>query len=111
MNAVPNPDVNNILNPPNITLDQLILHADPIVQVVLVLLLLLSVWSWAVMVEKAFELMRARRALHALEAAIKEGEAPDAIAIDASRPAGAMLEAGIREWQSPPAAGVPEHLS
>jgi biopolymer transport protein TolQ len=111
MSAVSTPDVNNILNPPSLTLDQLLLHADPIVQVVLVLLLLLSIWSWAVMVEKAFELMRARRALSALEAAVKDGEAPDAIAIDASHPAGAILQVGIREWQSPPAAGVPEHLS
>ena len=56
----PSANVENILNPPNLSLDQLVLHADPIVQAALVLLLILSIWSWAIMLEKAFEVMRAK---------------------------------------------------
>ena len=104
------PDINNILNPPNLSLGQLVLHADPIVQVALGLLLLLSIWSWAVMVEKAIELRRARRVVKRLEAAIAEGQSPEGIAADDNHPAAAIIRAGVQEWQSPPA-GVHEALS
>ncbi len=98
------PDINNILNPPNLSLDQLILHADPIVQFALLLLLLLSVWSWAIMVDKAIELLRAKRAVKKLEQAITGGATPeDAAAGETKHPAGAVLRAGVEEWQSPPA--------
>ncbi|HET7175483.1 MAG TPA: MotA/TolQ/ExbB proton channel family protein [Gammaproteobacteria bacterium] len=109
MQAPANPDVNSILNPPNLSLGQLILNADPIVQVALVLLLLLSVWSWAIMVEKAFEVMRAKRALKKLENAVKESQSPENAAQAVKHPAGAVLGAGVAEWQSPPA-GVKEGL-
>lgn len=77
MQAPVNPDVNNILNPPDLSLQELILHADPIVQFALVLLLLLSIWSWAIMVEKAFEVLRAKHAVKTLESAVKGGESPE----------------------------------
>ena len=109
MQAPVNPDVNNILNPPDLSLQELILHADPIVQFALVLLLLLSIWSWAIMVEKAFEVLRAKHALKALESAVKSGEPPETAAAGMKHPAGAVLRAGVEEWQSPPA-GVHESL-
>jgi biopolymer transport protein TolQ len=107
MPAVANPDVNNILNPPNLSLTQLVLHADPIVQAALVLLLLLSVWSWSVMLEKAFELRRARRALRLLEAAVASGQPPDDLGVDVKHPAGEILASGVAEWRAMPA-GVHE---
>jgi TolQ protein len=97
------PNVNNILNPPDLSLQELVLHADPIVQFALVLLLLLSIWSWAIMVEKAFEVLRAKHALKKLEQAVKGGEAPEAAAGGVKHQAGAVLRAGVTEWQSPPA--------
>lgn len=108
----PNPSANveNILNPPNLTLDQLILHADPIVQAALVLLLLLSVWSWAIMLEKALEVMRAKRVLKLLEAAVQSGQSPDDLGVDSKHPAAGVLAAGVEEWKSPPA-GAREGLS
>ena len=104
-----NPDVNNILNPPNLSLEQLVLHADPIVQAALVLLLLLSIWSWSIMVDKAVEVMRAKRAVRTLEQALQGGQSPDTAAAEMKHPAGAVLRAGVQEWQSPPA-GVNESL-
>jgi len=110
MQAAPiNPDVNNILNPPNLSLEQLVLHADPIVQAALVLLLLLSIWSWSIMVDKAVEIMRAKRAVRRLEKAVQGGQPPDAAAEQTKHPAGAVLRAGVQEWQSSPA-GVHESL-
>jgi biopolymer transport protein TolQ len=109
MQAPGNPDVNNILNPPNLSLAQLVLHADPIVQLALVLLLLLSIWSWTIMLEKAFELGRAKRAVKKLEDAIRAGQGPDAAAAEVKHPAAAVLSAGMQEWRSPPA-GVHEGL-
>ncbi|HEV7164627.1 MAG: MotA/TolQ/ExbB proton channel family protein [Gammaproteobacteria bacterium] len=109
MQTPANPDVNNILNPPDLSLTQLVLHADPIVQFALVLLLLLSIWSWAIMVEKGFEVLRAKHALKKLESAVKEGEAPESVAAQIKHPAGAVLRAGVDEWRAPPA-GAKEAL-
>ncbi|MGH8281073.1 MAG: MotA/TolQ/ExbB proton channel family protein [Gammaproteobacteria bacterium] len=108
MNAPVNPDINNIINPPNLSLGQLILHADPIVQVVLLVLLVFSIWSWAVMVQKAFELRRAKHAVSNLEAAIEGGEAPDEIGGDESHPAALLIQAGVREARSPSGSRTPE---
>ena len=109
MQAPVNPDVSNILNPPDLSLQELILHADPIVQFALVLLLLLSIWSWAIMVEKAFEVLRAKHALRRLEVAVKNGDSAAVAATDMKHPAGAVLRAGVEEWQAPPT-GVHESL-
>ena len=109
MQASVNPNINNILNPPDLSLQELVLHADPIVQFALVLLLLLSIWSWAIMVEKGFEVLRAKHALKKLEQAVKESGASDAGG-GMKHQAAAVLRAGVAEWQSPPA-GVHEGLS
>ncbi len=98
-----NPNINNILNPPDLSLQELVLHADPIVQFALVLLLLLSIWSWAIMVEKAFEVLRAKHALKKLEQAVKGGGEPETAADGVKHQAAAVLRAGVAEWQSPPA--------
>src|SRR5579871_5734104 len=110
VSAPVNSNISNILNPPDLSLTQLVLHADPIVQAALVLLLLLSIWSWSIMVEKAFEVMRAKHAVKKLEAAVREGAGAEAAAERVKHPAGAVLRAGVQEWQSPPA-GVHEALS
>ncbi len=103
-------NVENILNPPNLSLDQLILHADPIVQAALVLLLILSIWSWAIMLEKALEVLRAKRALKLLEGAVQSGQPPDELGVDVKHPAAGILAAGVEEWKAPPP-GAREALS
>ena len=95
------PDVNNILNPPDLTLTQLVLNADHVVQVALVLLIILSVWSWAIMVDKAIEVTRARRAVRKLEAELREGT-PEGIAAEDKHPAADIVRAGVTEWRAPP---------
>lgn len=100
MNTPVNPDINNILNPPDLSIGQLILHADPIVQAILLLLVLLSVWSWAVMVQKAFELRRAKRIVGQLESALESGQSPAELTTDATHPAALLIQSGVREWQS-----------
>ncbi|MHB8404047.1 MAG: MotA/TolQ/ExbB proton channel family protein [Gammaproteobacteria bacterium] len=111
MNAVTDPNINNIINPPNLSLEQLVLHADPIVQAVLLLLLVLSIWSWAVMVQKAFELHRAKRALGKLETAIESGQSPDEVSVDESHPATLLIQAGIQESRFSSIAGAPESIA
>ena len=71
-----NPNINNTLNPPDLSLMQLVLHVDPIVQAELVLLLLLSIWSLSIMLEKAFKMMRAKHVLKKLEAEVRGGAGP-----------------------------------
>lgn len=101
MNTVTDPNINNIMNPPNLSLGQLVLHADPIVQAVILLLLVLSIWSWAVIVQKAFELHRAKRVVKKLETAIENGHSPDEIGTVETHPAAVVIKTGVLEWQSP----------
>ena len=100
--ATMNPDVNNILNPPDLTLSQLVLNADHIVQVALVLLIILSIWSWAIMLDKAIEVTRARRAVRKLEAAVRDGRSPEDIPGDDKHTCADVIRAGITEWRAPP---------
>jgi biopolymer transport protein TolQ len=103
MPAPQNPDINNILNPPDLTLGQLVLHADPVVQIALALLVILSIWSWAIMVDKYIEVTRARRAVRKLEAEVREGSAPETIAANDKHPCADVVRAGLKEWNAPPA--------
>jgi TolQ protein len=100
--ATMTPDVNNILNPPDLTLSQLVLNADHIVQVALVLLIILSIWSWAIMLDKAIEVTRARRAVRKLEAAVRDGRNPEDIPGDDTHTCTDVIRAGITEWRAPP---------
>ncbi|HSN18024.1 MAG TPA: MotA/TolQ/ExbB proton channel family protein [Gammaproteobacteria bacterium] len=103
------PDINNIMNPPDLTLSQLVLNADHVVQVALVLLIILSVWSWAIMVDKFIEVTRARRAVRKLEGEVREGQSAESIATDDKHPAADIVRAGVAEWKAPPP--VQESLS
>jgi biopolymer transport protein TolQ len=100
MSTVTDPNINNIINPPNLSLGQLVLHADPIVQAVLLLLLVLSIWSWAVIVQKVFELHRAKRVVKKLETAIENGQSPDEIGSVEKHPAAVVIKVGVLEWQT-----------
>lgn len=110
MNTAVNLDINNIMNPPDLSIGQLILHADPIVQAILLLLLLLSIWSWAVMVQKAFELHRAKRVVTRMESALASSHSMAELSTEESHPAALLIRDGVREWQTSPDARVPESL-
>ena len=46
---------NDVISPADLSLQHLVMQADPVVKVVLALLALLSLWCWTVMIEKAVE--------------------------------------------------------
>ncbi len=58
----------------------LFLHADWVVQVVMGLLVLASLWSWAIIVQKSFSLGRINKEADTFEAALSSGRALDDIA-------------------------------
>ena len=72
----------------------LFLQADPVVKGVMVLLLLASVWCWAVILDKAFRLLALRREARAFEEGAQAGR------FSAARPlASELLAAAAREWR------------
>jgi biopolymer transport protein TolQ len=78
-------------------------NADVVVKVVLLLLLLGSVWSWAVIVDKSFRLRGARRSARRwMERATGARVAEELIGggYAAERPAGAVIAAGVEECMS-----------
>ena len=90
----------------------LILHADPVVQGVMLVLLGASVWCWAVILDKAVRLRSLRRAAAAFERSVAAGAAADK---DTAQPplTGALIAAAAREWHDDggsagAAGGIPE---
>lgn len=89
---------------------ELLLGADPIVQAVLVILVMASIWSWAVIIEKHFSIGGARKKFTAFEEAfwsgrgdfeMRPGQTPEN--------AGSRLFASIsREWQETRAHPMPD---
>ena len=80
----------------------LFMQADPVVKGVMVLLLLASVWCWAVMLDKAARLLSLRREAAAFEAAAGEGS------FSAARPLAArLLAAAADEWREDDEPGGP----
>jgi biopolymer transport protein TolQ len=78
----------------------LLLEADPIVQAVLVILLIASIWSWAIIVEKFFALGGARRSSRKFEESFWNGsmEDMDARPGAGSDPAARVFASVSREW-------------
>lgn len=58
----------------------LFMHADIVVQVVMGILILASLWSWAIILQKAMSLGRINREADVFEAALSSGRALDDIA-------------------------------
>jgi biopolymer transport protein TolQ len=93
----------------------LFLHADIVVKGVLVLLLVASIWSWAVIIDKLRRLAAARRSVQAQEErAAAAHSAPELMARPGepgtADPAGLVLSAGWAEstaaaWPAPETAG------
>ena len=81
----------------------LFLRATWVVQVVLVLLVLASFWSWAIMIEKALVLRRARRQTAGFEEAFWSGQPLDQLFDRVSGRAAGAIErvfvAGMTEWR------------
>jgi biopolymer transport protein TolQ len=88
--------------PASLSVIALFENADPVVKVVLLLLLFGSIWSWAVIVDKAFRLRGARSSARAWvnrasDAQVAEELIGERYGADANQPAGAVIAAGIEE--------------
>ena len=85
---------------PTISIVTLFLNADIVVKGVLVLLLLASVWSWAVIVEKLWRVGAVSRSVGAHEARIGAARSADELSSRTTPqgdPAGEVLTAGLEE--------------
>jgi biopolymer transport protein TolQ len=88
--------------PASLSVVSLFLNADIVVKTVLLLLLLGSVWSWAVIVDKALLLRGARHSARAWMNRASDARAADELIGErdgaaANQPAGAVIAAGIEE--------------
>ena len=82
---------------------KLFLEADIVVQIVMAGLLLASVWSWAIIVEKLYAFSRARREVDRFEQAFWSGQSLDELYSGLSRgpsiAMAALFVAAMREWK------------
>ena len=91
---------------PNITgtsFLELFLSAHIVVQIVMVGLLLASVWSWAIIIEKVFTFRRARREADRFEQLFWSGQSLEELyanlARDRTQSMAALFVAAMREWK------------
>jgi len=88
----------------------LFLHADWVVKGVLVALLLASLWSWAVIIDKAVRITLLNREADRFEDQVGSGEPLEDVAAKAgSAPRHAlprMLQAALREWREARSKGL-----
>jgi biopolymer transport protein TolQ len=79
------------------------LHAHPVVQFVMVGLMLASVWSWAIIIEKLLSFRRARSESDQFEQAFWSGQSLDEIFNNLQRSKNitmaALFVAAMREWK------------
>jgi len=87
----------------DMTIWSLFMEADIVVKAVIVLLILASVWSWAIIVDKAFLLRRLRRRADAFEARFWSGgtldDLYDRVADRVRDPMAAIFVAAMGEWR------------
>ncbi|HEY0283142.1 MAG TPA: protein TolQ [Rhizomicrobium sp.] len=81
----------------------LFMHADPVVKAAMLLLLAASLWSWAIIINKALALSNLRRRATKFEKLFWSGQSLDELfAQFASRndhPFAAVFVSGVREWR------------
>lgn len=80
----------------------LFMHADWVVRIVMVGLILASVWTWAIIVALSLKLRRTRRDARAFEAEFWRAEDVDAFhkrEADNKLPSARVLAAGVAEWR------------
>jgi len=80
-------------------------NADIVVKTVLLLLLFSSVWSWAVIIDKAIRLRGARASVRAWSERAADARVADELigersGAESARPAGAVIAAGLEECMS-----------
>jgi biopolymer transport protein TolQ len=93
-----------IMNPPDMSIQHLVMQADPVVKAVMGLLVIFSVWCWAIIVEKLLEVSKAVRAIAEIEALLMTKNLKGLIAHDGPHPIVGVLQAGTQEWRDGPGA-------
>jgi biopolymer transport protein TolQ len=79
------------------------MRADPLVKMVLVVLLLASLWSWTIIINKALALSNLRRRATKFEKLFWSGQSLDELfaqfASKSDHPFAAVFVSGVREWR------------
>jgi biopolymer transport protein TolQ len=96
-----------VVNPADLSIQHLVMQADPVVKVVLVLLVLFSVICWTVMIDKFITMLGANRAARRLEGTLESGTLEDMINYTDKHPVSGIIAAGNEEWRS--GSGEHEH--
>ncbi len=90
----------------------LFMHADFIVQFVMLLLIGMSVWCWSIIISKRMTLKKLNRRADRFEEAFWSGESLDKlfqrVRKSAPDPMLVTFTAGMEEWQAGVAAGIPK---
>lgn len=93
----------------------LFMNADMIVKVVMMILIFMSVWCWAIIIHKRMMLKKLNRRADRFEDAFWSGEALDKlyqrVKKSPSDPLLATFSSGMDEWQAGIAAGIPSSES
>jgi TolQ protein len=83
----------------DLSLATLILRADPVAKFVMLLLVIFSVWCWAIMIEKVLLLGKMRRGITDLESAVHNSTGAALTEINSDHPQVAIVTAATGEWQ------------
>ncbi len=102
--------VGQALGQSQLTLWSLFLSADWVVKAVMLILLLASVWCWAIILDKTFRLKRLQRRANKFEDEFWSGgsleELFEQVGQQPSDPMTAVFAAGMREWRRSSAKGL-----
>ena len=103
-------DPTGAVTPESFSAIHLFLHADWVVRCVLIGLMLASLWSWAVIIDKVYRLTVINREANRFEDQVGSGRALEDVAAEAgASPRHAlprMLQAALREWKEARAKGL-----
>jgi biopolymer transport protein TolQ len=84
--------------PSDFLLKDLLISADPVVKTAIAILAFFSVWCWAIIVDKAIELIKVRRIVARIERDLDNDGYLVPNGRDLHHPVSTVLEAGNREW-------------
>jgi biopolymer transport protein TolQ len=95
----------------DLSMISLFLHADTIVKIVMMILIVASVWSWAIIMEKRSTLSKLKRRAKKFEDAFWSGEPLDKLYQRIKKsphdPLLKTFSAGMEEWQNTVQGGIP----
>ena len=93
----------------NMSFTHLFMQSTPLVKGVMILLVVFSVWSWAVAFIKWFDFTKSKAALDRLEGALEENNIDALIGYEDEKkhPIADVLKAGVAEWKD--GSGEHEH--